>query len=146
MGEMRDEQSLTNDLQDARERDINHWSEFVNRFFSQKGIYRTNLLHKKQDEENTDRQVEMVAAALPHYFNASGAKKIELQLGQGTTHKPIPGLFGDNYYIENQNASLTMWFPDSHVCYSYILTLSGPWLISSESGCTLWHAAYSIRS
>lgn len=105
-------------LQDAREKDIAHWTEFVERFFSRKGIYRTNLLHKKPDEDNPDRQVEMVAAALPHYFNASGAKKIDLQLGQGTTHKPIfvPPQ-GDNYYIENQNASFTMWFEASHVSF-----------------------------
>lgn len=50
--------------------------------------------------------------AIPHYFQASGASKIELQLGQGTTDKPLPG---DCHFIENSNASVTMWFETSHV-------------------------------
>lgn len=50
--------------------------------------------------------------AIPHYFQASGASKIELQLGQGTTDKPLPG---DCHFIENSSASVTMWFETSHV-------------------------------
>lgn len=63
-------------------------------------------------EASGDKQVEMNFPAIPRYLQASGAKKIELQLGQGTTDKPLPG---DSHFIENSNASLTMWFETSHV-------------------------------
>lgn len=57
----------------------------------------------------------MSAAALPHFFNAIGAKKIDLKLGQGTTDKPLPTPLGDCHFIENSNATITNWFDDSHV-------------------------------
>lgn len=122
-----------------------HWSEFVNRFFSAKGVYRTNLHHKNDPEATVDKQVEMVAAAVPHYFNASGARKIELQLGQGTTDKSIPGAMGDNHFIENHNASLTMWFEASHVSQLPLLVVGSAKLIHLFTGRTLWHIAHSTR-
>lgn len=57
----------------------------------------------------------MTSAAVPHFFNASGAKKMDLHLGQGTTDKPLPTPMGDCHFIENGNANLTMWFETSHV-------------------------------
>lgn len=101
-------------MQDPKNKDVAHWAEFVNRFFSAKGTYRTNVHSKNMDD---DKQIEMITAAIPHFFTASGAKKIELQLGQGTTDKSLPGPLGDTHYIENPNTSLTMWFETSHVSF-----------------------------
>lgn len=106
---------------DAKEKDIAHWQEFVHRFFSPRGIYRTNVRNKADMEASGDKQVEMNFPAIPRYLQASGAKKIELQLGQGTTDKPLPG---DSHFIENNNASLTMWFETSHVVHAGTLRLS----------------------
>lgn len=93
-----------------------HWGEFVGRFFSARGVYRTNIVNKNDAEGAGDKQIEMVASAVPHFFNASGAKKIELQLGQGTTEKTVAGQLGELvHFIENANASLTLWFDTSHV-------------------------------
>lgn len=92
----------------------------MHRFFSPRGIYRTNVRNKADTEASGDKQVEMNFPAIPHYFQASGASKIELQLGQGTTDKPLPG---DCHFIENSNASVTMWFETSHVGFLWLLGL-----------------------
>lgn len=102
-----------------------HWAEFVGRFFSAKGVYRTNIYNKNDAEGAGDKQIEMVASAVPHFFNASGAKKIELQLGQGITEKSVPGQLGELiHFIENANASLTLWFDTSHVSHCRELSSS----------------------
>lgn len=87
----------------------------------------------------------MIASAVPHFFNASGAKKIELQLGQGTTEKSVQGPLGEMiHFIENANASLTLWFETSHVSsedgLSFLILL---WLTISDRLCTLGPCAFN---
>lgn len=111
--------------QEARDKDVAHWQEFVNRFFSPRGIYRTNIHSKNDVEAVSDKSIEMTSAAVPHFFNASGAKKIDLHLGQGTTDKPLPTPLGDCHFIENGNVNMTMWFETSHVSFRAV-AFDGP--------------------
>jgi hypothetical protein len=89
--------------------DLSYWNDFVNRFFSQKGVFRHSV-HITENDEQTDKQYEITFPALARYFHThfdSGVTNIQLTMDKGTTDRPLPG---DCHWIENSRASLIYWF------------------------------------
>jgi hypothetical protein len=88
----------------------------VQRFFSQKGIFR-HTVHIREGEEQAEKQYEITYPALARYFHThfdSGVTNMQLIMDKGTTDRPMPG---DCHFIENTKASLVYWFEEgSHVC------------------------------
>ncbi|POS83496.1 hypothetical protein EPUL_005153 [Erysiphe pulchra] len=93
--------------QAAKQRDdLNHWSSFVETFFSPKGVLRHSVWVM---DDKTNKQYEVTYPALPRYFNThfeSGIKSIQMILERGS-EKELPNNF---HYIESQKSSFVYWF------------------------------------
>ncbi|KAI1397473.1 LIM-domain binding protein-domain-containing protein [Hypoxylon fuscum] len=98
--------------------DLSYWNNFVAQFFSPRGVFRIALWYIGSDqanEDHSDKQYEITQPALARYFNAhfeSGIRRINLTFERGITDRPLPN---GCHFIENQKASLTYWFDNSHV-------------------------------
>ncbi|KAI1406793.1 hypothetical protein F5Y13DRAFT_9387 [Hypoxylon sp. FL1857] len=98
--------------------DLTYWNNFVAQFFSPRGVFRLSLFYVGTDptnEEHTDKQHEITQPALARYFHThfeSGVRRINLTFEKGITDRPLPN---GCHFIENQKASLTYWFDNSHV-------------------------------
>ena len=94
--------------------DVSYWNEFVNRFFSPRGVFR-HTIHEVVGDEGHEKQYDISFPALARYLHTyfdSGVKNIQLIMDKGMTDKPMPG---DCHYIENTNASMVYWYDNSHV-------------------------------
>ncbi|KHJ30922.1 putative p protein [Erysiphe necator] len=93
--------------QGAKQRDdLNHWTNFVETFFSPKGVLRHSVWVM---DEKSNKQYEITFPALPRYFNThfeSGIKSIQMILERGS-EKELPNNF---HYIESQKSSFVYWF------------------------------------
>ncbi|OTA90065.1 hypothetical protein M434DRAFT_78503 [Hypoxylon sp. CO27-5] len=98
--------------------DLTYWNNFVTQFFSPRGVFRLSLFYVGTDptnEEHADKQHEITQPALARYFHThfeSGVRRINLTFEKGITDRPLPN---GCHFIENQKASLTYWFDNSHV-------------------------------
>ena len=99
----------------GNEEDRSYWNNFVQLFFSQKGILRHAILIRDK-ENHQEKQYEIAYPALARYFHThfdSGVKTMQLIMEKGTTDRPLPG---DCHWIECTKASLVYWFDNgSHV-------------------------------
>ena len=87
---------------------MSYWQEFVNRFFSQKGVFRFQV--HIVDGEETDKQYEIAFPALARYFHTyfeSGVKSMQFVVDKGTTERPLPD---NSHWIENHKSSFVYWF------------------------------------
>ncbi|KAI1759092.1 LIM-domain binding protein-domain-containing protein [Hypoxylon sp. FL1150] len=104
--------------------DLSYWNNFVAQFFSPRGVFRIALYYVGTDpssEDHTDKQYEITQPALARYFNAhfeSGIRRINLTFEKGITDRPLPN---GCHFIENQKASMTYWFDNSHVVSTGLL-------------------------
>ncbi|KAI5855537.1 LIM-domain binding protein-domain-containing protein [Durotheca rogersii] len=98
--------------------DLTYWNGFVTQFFSPRGVFRLSLFYignEPANEEHADKQYEITQPALARYFHThfeSGIRRINLTFEKGITDRPLPN---GCHFIENQKASLTYWFDNSHV-------------------------------
>jgi hypothetical protein len=101
--------------------DLSYWANFVQQFFSHKGIFRHSLLCK-EGETQTEKQYELSYPSLARYFYThfeSNVKTIQLVLDKGITDRPLPN---DCHFIENNKASLVYWFDSgSHLVTTGVL-------------------------
>lgn len=99
----------------SKDDDLSYWNDFVQRFFSLKGIFRHATLFR-EGESQSQKQYEIPYPALPRYFHThfeSGVKTMQLTMDKGTTDRSLPN---DCHLIENQKASLVYWYENgSHV-------------------------------
>lgn len=112
-------------FQGSKGRDaLEYWNAFVQRFFSQKGIFRHQILVRDGDDQAQEKQYEIAFPALPRYFHThfdSGVRNMQLIMDKGTTDRALPG---DCHVIENNKASLVYWFEGgSHVSLAFTLSL-----------------------
>lgn len=108
---------------DNKENNLLYWNNFVQQFFSQKGLFRhTILIQDPNESSTTERQYEMSYPALARYFHThfdSGVKTMQLILDKGTIDRSLPN---DCHFIENSNASLVYWFQSgSHLVANGVL-------------------------
>ncbi|TVY87574.1 Transcriptional activator, partial [Lachnellula willkommii] len=86
--------------------DLLYWSDFVNRFFSPKGVLRHSLWFT---DDGANKQYEITYPALARYFFThfeSGVKTMQLIMEKGT-EKDLPH---SGHYIESQKSSFVYWF------------------------------------
>lgn len=99
---------------------MSYWNNFVTQFFSARGVFRISLWYIGTDptnEDHTDKQYEITHPALARYFHThfeSGIRRINLTFERGIIDKP---LLNGCHFIENQKASMTYWFDNSHVSH-----------------------------
>ena len=110
---------LTPDWQGSKGKDdLDYWTNFVQQFFSPKGIFRHTILIKEA-ENQLEKQYELACPALPRYFHThveSGVKSMQLVLEKGTIDRPLPN---DCHFVEYGKASWTYWFENgSHVSHA----------------------------
>ena len=93
--------------QGAKQReDLNYWLNFVDRFFSSKGVLRHSVWFVN---ENEAKQFEITFPALPRYFHThfeSGIKNMQMIMEKGF-EKELPN---NGHYIESQKSSFVYWF------------------------------------
>ncbi|KAK3345382.1 LIM-domain binding protein-domain-containing protein [Neurospora tetraspora] len=101
---------------------LKYWHHFVQRFFSQKGVFRQTF-KKREDEAADPKPYEIDYAALPRFFNVhfeSGVSKMQL-VTQGTTDRSMPH---DGHFIEIAKASVFYWYDNgSHVVHNGTLRI-----------------------
>lgn len=96
--------------------DLNYWQEFVERFFSPKGVLRHALWI---DGEESNKQYEIPFHALTRYFHThfeSGIKNMQMIMERGS-EKELPN---NGHYIESPRSSLVYWF-DNGAQVSFIV-------------------------
>jgi hypothetical protein len=93
--------------------DLNYWLQFVDRFFSPKGVLRHSVWVAG---ENTGKQYEITFPALARYFHThfeSGVTSMQMIMEKGS-EKELPN---NGHYIESQKSSFVYWFDNgSQVC------------------------------
>ena len=94
--------------------DLNYWLQFVDRFFSPKGVLRHSVWVAG---ENTGKQYEITFPALARYFHThfeSGVTSMQMVMEKGI-EKELPN---NGHYIESQKSSFVYWFDTgSQVCF-----------------------------
>lgn len=122
---------------------LDYWTGFVQRFFSQKGIYRYTIHMREHEDQNPDKQYEITYPALARYFYThfeSGVKTMQLIMNKGITDRALPN---DCHIIENRNASLTTWFDGgSHVSHAS----AGRGSVSLTARHRLWRLVSCVSS
>lgn len=92
--------------------DLGYWGNFVERFFSPKGVLRHSVF---VTDELSNKQYEITFPALARYFHThfeSGVRNMQMILEKGS-EKELPH---GGHYIESQNSSFVYWFDNnSHV-------------------------------
>lgn len=86
--------------------DLTYWLNFVDRFFSPKGVLRHSVFIL---DENNNKQYEITYPALPRYFHThfeSGIKNIQMIMERGS-ERELPN---NGHYIESQKSSFVYWF------------------------------------
>lgn len=86
--------------------DLNYWLQFVDRFFSPKGVLRHSVFVAG---ENTNKQYEITFPALARYFHThfeSGVTSMQMIMEKGA-EKELPN---NGHYIESQKSSFVYWF------------------------------------
>jgi hypothetical protein len=93
--------------QGAKQRDdLSYWQQFVDRFFSQKGVLRHSVWVAG---ENTGKQYEITFPALARYFHThfeSGVTSMQMIMEKGS-EKELPN---NGHYIESPKSSFVYWF------------------------------------
>jgi hypothetical protein len=97
-----------------QQEDLSYWMNFVNQFFSPKGVLRHSLWML---DESSNKQYEIPFSALPRYFHThfeSGIKSMQLITEKGT-ERALPN---SGHYIDSQKSTFVYWFDNgSQVCY-----------------------------
>lgn len=86
--------------------DLNYWLQFVDRFFSPRGVLRHSVWLAG---ENTGKQYEITFPALARYFHThfeSGVTSMQMIMEKGL-EKELPN---NCHYIESQKSSFVYWF------------------------------------
>ncbi|KAF4612541.1 hypothetical protein G7Y89_g15591 [Cudoniella acicularis] len=86
--------------------DLNYWLQFVEKFFSPKGVLRHSVWIV---DETSNKQYEITFPALARYFHThfeSGIKTMQLIMEKGT-EKDLPN---NGHYIESPKSSFVYWF------------------------------------
>ncbi len=108
--------------QGAKQRDdLNYWLNFVDRFFSPKGVLRHSVWLV---DETSNKQYEITFPALARYFHThfeSGIKNMQMIMERGSEKELATG-----HYIESQKSSFVYWF-DNGAQVSLIQTSSIFW-------------------
>jgi LIM-domain binding protein len=99
------------DTQGTKQRDdLNYWSDFVEQFFSPRGVLRHSvLIVDERTSERTSKQYEITFPALARYFYAhfeSGIKNMQM-ITERAKEKELPL---NCHYIESQKSSFIYWF------------------------------------
>jgi LIM-domain binding protein len=98
--------------------DLNYWLQFVDRFFSPKGVLRHSIWFAT---ENTGKQYEITFPALARYFHThfeSGITSMQMIMEKGV-EKELPN---NGHYVESQKSSFVYWFDTgSQVCFSHTI-------------------------
>jgi hypothetical protein len=102
------------DAQGTKQRDdLNYWSDFVEQFFSTRGVLRHSVWIV---DERASKQYEITFPALARYFYAhfeSGIKNMQM-ITERAKEKELPH---NCHYIESQKSSFIYWFENgSQVC------------------------------
>lgn len=90
--------------------DLGYWTDFVQQFFSQRGIFRHTMIIRDGEDQGQEKQYEIAYPALARYFHThfdSGVKNMHLIMDRGTTDRSLPN---DCHFIENTKASMVYWF------------------------------------
>lgn len=90
--------------------DLNYWLQFVERFFSVRGVFRHSVFFtgEREGESNT-KQYEITFPALARYFHThfeSGVTSMQLIMEKGV-EKELPN---NGHYVESQKSSFVYWF------------------------------------
>lgn len=96
-----------------QQEDLGYWFQFVNRFFSPKGVLRHSVF---VTGENTNKQYEITFPALARYFHThfeSGVTNMQLIMEKGI-EKELPN---NGHYIESQKSSFVYWFDNGSQVY-----------------------------
>jgi hypothetical protein len=99
--------------QGAKQRDdLSYWLNFVDRFFSPKGVLRHSVF---TTDDNSNKQYEITFPALARYFHThfeSGINNMQMIMEKGS-EKELPN---SGHYIESQKSSFVYWFDNgTHV-------------------------------
>jgi hypothetical protein len=99
--------------QGAKQRDdLSYWLNFVDRFFSPKGVLRHSVF---TTDDNSNKQYEITFPALARYFHThfeSGVNNMQMIMEKGS-EKELPN---SGHYIESQKSSFVYWFDNgTHV-------------------------------
>jgi len=89
--------------------DLHYWSEFVNRFFSPKGVFRHGVFMG----EGGAKQYEITFPALARYFHThfeSGVKNMQMIMEKGQ-EKPLAN---NQHYVESPKSSFVYWFDNGY--------------------------------
>lgn len=96
--------------------DLNYWLQFVDRFFSPKGVFRHCVF---LTGENSVKQYDIPFPALARYFHThfeSGVTSMQMVM-EKSVEKDMPPTTG--YFVESQKTSFVYWFDTgSQVCFS----------------------------
>jgi len=98
--------------------DLNYWLNFVDRFFSQKGVFRHSVWLV---DEDSNKQYEITFPALARYFHThfeSGIKNMQLVVERGS-ERTLPN---DGHYIESPKSSFIYWFDSGSQVSSVVLS------------------------
>jgi hypothetical protein len=99
--------------QGAKQRDdLSYWLNFVDRFFSPKGVLRHSVF---TTDDNSNKQYEITFPALARYFHThfeSGIINMQMIMEKGS-ERELPN---SGHYIESQKSSFVYWFDNgTHV-------------------------------
>lgn len=91
--------------------DLNYWANFVQKFFSNKGVLRQTLWDSVQGSPG-NKEFEITFPALARYFHThfeSGIHTMQLITERGT-EKDLPN---GGYFVECGKSSFVYWFDNS---------------------------------
>jgi len=124
--------------QGAKQRDdLSYWLNFVDRFFSPKGVLRHSVF---TTDDNSNKQYEITFPALARYFHThfeSGINNMQMIMEKGS-EKELPN---SGHYIESQKSSFVYWFDngthvsgsDSRMGLTFLtLVVNRDWYIKSS--------------
>lgn len=90
--------------------DLNYWLQFVDRFFSVRGVFRHSVfITGEREGESNSKQYEITFPALARYFHThfeSGVTSMQLIMEKGI-EKELPN---NGHYVESQKSSFVYWF------------------------------------
>ncbi|KAI0859954.1 LIM-domain binding protein-domain-containing protein [Xylaria cubensis] len=99
--------------------DVGYWQNFVDRFFSHRGVFRLSLpvtgSDPSNEEHGSDKQYEIVQPALARFFHThfqSGIRQIQLTFEGRTSDRQLAN---GCHFLENPRASMIYLFENSHV-------------------------------
>jgi hypothetical protein len=86
--------------------DLQHWSQFVDHFYSPAGVLRHGVLPPQQ---NVPKMLEITCAMLPRYYHTlfnSGIRRIQTHMEQ-TRERELPT---GGYVVESLRTCYLYWF------------------------------------